>query len=143
MEVGQLRGSQGFWQHQVLRGVGDYSSRKYSALEGHTVLANTLQYSCLENPLTDRESWQATVYRVEKSRTLLKQLCTQRPKTLFSCVSPSPVRVEHEVGTAAWLAGTLAAPSVQGLRLPPPQELWPYQSLFPASCSWRSGGPFG
>ena len=91
---------------------------------------NPLQYSCLENPLTDRESWQATVYRVEKSRTLLKQLCTQRPKTLFSCVSPSPVRVEHEVGTAAWLVRTLAAPNVQEHGLPPPQDLWRYQSLF-------------
>ena len=55
-----------------------------------------------------------------------------------------PVRVEHEVGTAAWLAGTLAAPSVQGHRLPPPQELCPYQSLFSkASCSWQSEGLFG
>ena len=43
------------------------------------------------------------------------------------------MRVEHEGGTAAWLAGTMAAPSVQGLRLPLPQELWPYQSLFSES----------
>ena len=41
-----------------------------------------------------------------------------------------PVRVEHEGGAAAWLVGALAAPSVQGYRLPPLQELWPYQSLF-------------
>ena len=32
------------------------------------VLANTLQYSCLENP-PDREAWQATVHRVAKSWT--------------------------------------------------------------------------
>ena len=33
------------------------------------VLANTLQYSCLENP-PDREAWQATVYSVaELDRT--------------------------------------------------------------------------
>ena len=30
------------------------------------VLANTLQYSCLENPLPDREAWQATVYTVSE-----------------------------------------------------------------------------
>ena len=36
MEVVQLHGSQGFWQHQVLRGVGVWGSRKYSALEGTT-----------------------------------------------------------------------------------------------------------
>ena len=40
------------------------------------------------------------------------------------------MRVEHEGGTAAWLDGTLVAPSVQGYGLPPQQELWPYQSFF-------------
>ena len=34
---------------------------------------NPLQYSCLENP-RDRGAWQATVYRVTKSWTGLKQL---------------------------------------------------------------------
>ena len=34
---------------------------------------NPLQYSCLENPL-DRGAWQATVHRVAKSWTRLKQL---------------------------------------------------------------------
>ena len=36
-------------------------------------LGNPLQYSCLENPM-DRGAWQATVHRVAKSRTRLKQL---------------------------------------------------------------------
>ena len=35
-----------------------------------------------------------------------------------------------EGGTAAWLAGILAAPSVQGHRLPLLQELWPSDSFF-------------
>ena len=48
----------------------------------------------------------------------------------FACGSSAPVRVGHEGGAAAWLAGTLAEPSVQGQGLPPPQELWPCQSLF-------------
>ena len=34
------------------------------------------QYSCLENPM-DRGAWQATVHRVTKSWTRLKQLSTQ------------------------------------------------------------------
>ena len=46
--------------------------------------------------------------------------------TFFACGSSVPGRVEHEGGTAAWLAGTLAAPVVQGHKLPVPQELWPY-----------------
>ena len=36
---------------------------------------NPLQYSCLENPM-DRGAWQATVHRVAKSWTWLKQLST-------------------------------------------------------------------
>ena len=40
------------------------------------------------------------------------------------------MRVEHEGGTAAWLVRTLAMPNVQGHGLPPPQDLWRYQSLF-------------
>ena len=47
----------------------------------------------------------------------------------FACGSSAPVRVEHEGGAVAWLAGTLAAPSVQGHKLPPWQELWPCQSF--------------
>ena len=46
------------------------------------------------------------------------------------CGSSDPVTVEREGSTAAWLVGTLAAPSVHGHGLPLPQELWPYQSLF-------------
>ena len=41
-----------------------------------------------------------------------------------------PVRVEREDSAAAWLAGTLAAPTVQRHGLPLLQELWPYQSFF-------------
>ena len=36
---------------------------------------NPLQYSCLENPM-DRGAWWATVHRVAKSWTQLKQLIT-------------------------------------------------------------------
>ena len=35
-----------------------------------------LQYSCLESPM-DRGAWQATVHRVMKSQTRLKQLSVQ------------------------------------------------------------------
>ena len=37
------------------------------------VHGNPLQYSCLEKPM-DRGAWLATVYRVAKSQTQLKQL---------------------------------------------------------------------
>ena len=47
---------------------------------------NPLQYSCLENPM-DRGAWQATVHRVEKSHSWLKQLSTAHTWSPWS--SPS------------------------------------------------------
>ena len=110
------------------------------------VLDNMFQYSCLETPFSDREAWQATVYRVTKSWTRTKWPCTHSCKAFFfflACGSSAPVRVECEGGTVVWLAGTLVVPSVQRHRLPLPQELWPYHRFFFASCSWRSEGLFG
>ena len=43
---------------------------------GHS---NPLQCSCMENPM-DREAWRATVYRVTKGQTQLKQLSTYAHK---------------------------------------------------------------
>ena len=53
--------------------------------------------------------------------------------------SSAPVRIEHEGGAAARVAGILAAPRVQGHRLP---QLWPYQRLFLTSDSWILEGLF-
>ena len=44
--------------------------------EGH---GNSLQYSCLENPM-DRGAWGATVSGVAKSQTRLKRLSTHSRK---------------------------------------------------------------
>ena len=44
---------------------------------------NSLQYSCLENPM-DRGAWQATVYRVTHSKTRLMELTTQGVLLFFS-----------------------------------------------------------
>ena len=41
----------------------------FSRQEYWSVLANALQYSCLEKPLRDREAWQVTVHRVTESDT--------------------------------------------------------------------------
>ena len=76
VEVAQLLGFQGFWQHQVLRGVGSKGSRKYSALEGYgnqywPIHSNILAWRT-PSPPPNREAWQATIYRIAKSRTLLK-----------------------------------------------------------------------
>ena len=44
--------------------LGSIPGSKRSHGEGN---GNPLQYSCLENPFSDREAWQATVYRVTES----------------------------------------------------------------------------
>ena len=44
-------------------------------------LGNPLQYSCLENPM-DRGAWWASVHRVTKSQTQLKQL-SMYPCTVY------------------------------------------------------------
>ena len=93
------------------------------------VATNTGQYAPVFLPgepqsLTEKPG---RLHRVTKSRTLPKPPCAHRCKTLvFACGSSAPVRVKRDGGTAAWLAGALAAPSVQGRGLPPTQELGPY-----------------
>ena len=56
MEVVQLLGSWGFWQHQVLRGVGGWGSPKYSALEEYGEQYWSIQSSILawRTSLTDK-----------------------------------------------------------------------------------------
>ena len=71
MEVVKLPGFQGFWQHQVTQGSWRLGQQETqcSRRVWQPVLVNTFQYSCLENPLPDRQAWQAAVYRVTKSQT--------------------------------------------------------------------------
>ena len=54
---------------------------------------NPLQYPCLENPM-DREDWWATVHRVAKSWTQLKQ--ANRP---FTSILPLLCMIIPELGT--------------------------------------------
>ena len=58
VEMVQMFGLQGFWQHQVLSGGWRLGQQKYSALEGYggEGNGNPLQYSCLENPM-DGGAW--------------------------------------------------------------------------------------
>ena len=55
-----------------VRGAGLIPRLGRSPGEGY---GNSLQYSCLENPM-DRGAWQATVHGVAKHRTQLKCLST-------------------------------------------------------------------
>ena len=113
LQVVRLLGSQEFWQHQVLSGL-------VARAEGNIVLYKGMatsigQYAPVFLPgeppsLTEKPTGHSLQGR---SQTLPKWPCTCRGQTFFACGSSAPVRVEREGGAAAWLAGTLAAPSVQ------------------------------
>ena len=62
-----------------IRDIGSNPGTGKSLGGGH---GNPLQHSCLENPV-DRGAWQATVHRVAKSWTQLKQL------SMHTCMSSS------------------------------------------------------
>ena len=55
--------------------IGDAGSITGSGKSPGGGYGNTLQYSCLENPM-DRGAWWATVHRFTKSLTRLKRLST-------------------------------------------------------------------
>ena len=144
VELMQLLGSQGFWQHQVLRGVSSYGSRKESTLEGYRKQYWPIHSSILawRTPLT--EVWQATGYRVAKSWIPPKQPCAHRRKIFFClwqlCSSES--WVWRWCSCLAWgdpgsakCAGTRTA-SAAGVNALS-------ESFFPGSCSWWSEGLFG
>ena len=101
-----------------------------------------LQYSCLESPLSDREAQQATVYRVAKSQTRLKQPWCINTRHLFCLWQLCP--------SESWEVVHLL-----GLREPWWHQVYrdtdclcrrsygPIRDFFWACCSWWSEGLFG
>ena len=74
---GGAGGKECAWECRGIKRPRIHSGLTRSFGGGH---GNPLQYSCLENPM-DRGAWQATVHRVTKSWTRLKQLSTQHTST--------------------------------------------------------------
>jgi len=67
-----------------IRDEGSIPGSKRSPGGGH---GNSLQYSCLENPM-DRGAWQVTVHRVARSQMRLKQLQFSRSVKSDSFATP-------------------------------------------------------
>ena len=111
--------------------------------EWQSALANMLQYSWLEKPLSDRAAWQATAHRVTWSRTQLKRPGKHKHKTFFFFFLPVAARPQWE----------LSVKVVQLLGLQGPWWRLVFRDTnclrgrsydpFPASCSWWSEGLFG
>ena len=86
-------------------------------------------YSCLEKSLTEKPGRPQST-RPQRVGDYRSNPASIDARLFLVCGSSAPGRVEREGGVAAWLAGTLAAPNVQGHGLPLLQELWPYQRVF-------------
>ena len=101
---------------------------------------NPFQYSCLENS-TDRGTWWATVHRVTKSWTRLKQLSMPAD----SIHNWTPLRLLHKLLKFWWVVweiylvlwpnkANLICKALCLLKLPPPNLQW-FASFFPCSPS--------
>ena len=72
---------------------------------------NTLQYSCLENPM-DREAWWAAVYRVARSRTWLNRL------SMHACIQEDQKWQQGTSLVVQWLRIQLLMQGMQILSIP-------------------------
>ena len=103
------------------------------------------QYSCLETPFSDKEAWQATVYRVTKSWTWTKWPCTHSCKAFFFfclwelCPSESWVWRWHSCLACRNPGGAKCAETQTAFAT----GVMTLSQAFFASCSWRSEGLFG
>ena len=134
VEVVQLLGPQGFWQHQVLKGVGGLGSRKYSALEG---LVN--QYWPIHSSIL---AWRTPLQGVAKSRTQLKRPFMHRCKTFL------PVAALPQWDWAWRWHRCLACRDPGGAKCAGTQtasatEVTALSVFFSVSYSWWSEGLFG
>ena len=138
VEAVQLLGSQGFWQHQGLKGVDGQGSRKHSALEGYGNRYWPIRSSVL--------AWRTPTEKLSRPWSIWWQSAGHNQSDpvhvsarLLACGGSAPLRVEYEGAAAAWLVGTLVVPRDQGHQLPPPQELCPVRVLSGASCRRSEG----
>ena len=88
---------------------------------------NPLQYSCPENPL-DRGAWQATVYRITKSQTQLKQHPLEREMATHSSILAWKIPwTEEPDGLQSTGLQRVGHDWVTSLSLSHSQRLWPSQ----------------
>ena len=110
---------------------------------------NPLQYSCLENSM-DRGAWQATVHRVAKSQTWLKQLSMHTHTFSLDCIAWIWDSLFSTVAATATAKSLQSCPTlcdpIDGAHQAPPslgfsrQEHWsglPFPSPMHESEKWK------
>ena len=103
----------------------------------------TLVFLPGENPLSDRDDWQATVYRVAKSRTLPKGLCTHRCKTFWPVATLPQWELNVKVAQLLDLRGPWRSQVCRDMDCLCCRSYGPIWIFIRASCSWWSGVFFG
>ena len=93
-----------------------------------TSIVQYTRYSCVENTLIEKPGRPQSTGSQRVGHDQRDPVCIDR--LFFACDSSAPVKVVHEGGSAAWVAGTMVAPSVQGYGLPQPLVYWAHQSPF-------------
>ena len=94
------------------------------------------------NPLPAREAWQATVYRVTRSRTLPKRPCMHRHKTFWPAAALSQWDLNVKVAQLLGLQGPWQCQVFRDTHCLHCRSYDPIRVFFPASCSWWSVGLF-
>ena len=126
------------------RVVGSIPGSRRMPGRGH---GNPVQYSCRENPV-DSGAWWATVYKVAKSQTWLKQLSTHRhtrptSKYIMSTWFRATIMMHTQGPTGTWwallfvitlpltLLSWSASPHLWRNETHSPTPLFPFNVLFP------------
>ena len=129
-------GTQGSWQ---LR------QQEIYALEGYDHQYWPICSSILawRTRLPDREALKAMVYRVTKSRTLPKQPCMHRGKTLWSVAALPQWELSMKMAQLLGLRGPWQCQVCRDMDCLLHRSYGPIRVFFWASCSWWSEALFG
>ena len=90
-----------------------------------------------------QKAWQAIVYRVAKSWTLLKWSCAHRCKTFLPVAVLPQWELSAKVAQLLGLQGLWWRPVCRDTDCLCCRSYSPIRVFFRASCSWRSEGLFG
>ena len=149
VEVVQLLGSQGSWQHQVLRGVGGWGSRKHSALEGHGSQCWPVRTRV---PAWRPPPWQRSLAahslqgRKESSWTEGTLWAWHKILCVCVCVLVATLpqwELSVKVAQLLGLRGPWRCQVFRDMDCLHGRSYGPIRVFFQASCSWWSEGLFG
>ena len=95
------------------------------------------------NPLSERETWQATVYRVAETHTWPKWPCTHRCTTFFPVIALPQWELNVKVAQLLGLQRAWQRQVCRDTDCFCHRSYGPVRVFLHASCTWQSVGLFG